>query len=105
MRGATVTLTVTPDKGYELDEIHVMNGTTRLTTVSEDEGNHTFVMPANNVVISALFKKTSGTGVHDATLVPPIRKAMATTTLGAKPNPKITMVGLPTSTPTAGTAK
>ena len=65
--GETVTLTVTPDKGYELDEIHVMNGTTRLTTVSEDEGNHTFVMPANNVVISALFKETSGTGVHDAT--------------------------------------
>ena len=65
--GETVTLTVTPDKGYELDEIHVMNGTTRLTTVSEDEGNHTFVMPANNVVISTLFKETSGTGVHDAT--------------------------------------
>ena len=65
--GETVTLIVTPDKGYELDEIHVMNGTTRLTTVSEDEGNHTFVMPANNVVISALFKETSGTGVHDAT--------------------------------------
>ena len=65
--GETVTLTITPDKGYELDEIHVMNGTTRLTTVSENEGNHTFVMPANNVVISTLFKETSGTGVHDAT--------------------------------------
>ena len=65
--GETVTLTITPNKGYELDEIHVMNGTTHLTTVSEDEGNHTFVMPANNVVISALFKETSGTGVHDAT--------------------------------------
>ena len=65
--GETVTLTVTPDKGYELDEIHVMNGTTRLTTVSENEGSHTFVMPANNVVISTLFKETSGTGVHDAT--------------------------------------
>ena len=65
--GETVTLTITPNEGYELDEIHVMNGTTRLTTVSEDEGNHTFVMPANNVVISALFKETSGTGVHDAT--------------------------------------
>lgn len=65
--GETVTLTVTPDKGYELDEIHVMSGTTRLTTVSENEGNHTFVMPANNVVISTLFKETSDTGVHDAT--------------------------------------
>ena len=65
--GETVTLTITPNEGYELDEIHVMNGTTRLTTVSENEGNHTFVMPANNVVISTLFKETSGTGVHDAT--------------------------------------
>ena len=65
--GETVTLTITPDEGYELDQLTVMNGTTRLTTVSEDEGNHTFVMPANNVVISTLFKETSGTGVHDAT--------------------------------------
>ena len=65
--GETVTLTITPNEGYELDQLTVMNGTTRLTTVSEDEGNHTFVMPANNVVISTLFKETSGTGVHDAT--------------------------------------
>ena len=65
--GETVTLTITPNEGYELDEIYVMSGTTRLTTVSEGEGNHTFVMPANSVVISTLFKETSGTGVHDAT--------------------------------------
>lgn len=64
--GETVTLTVIPDKGYELDEIYVMNGTTRLTTVSEGEGNQSFVMPANNVVISALFKEVSK-GVYDAT--------------------------------------
>ena len=43
-----------------------MNGTTRLTTVSEGEGNQSFVMPANNVVISALFKEVSK-GVYDAT--------------------------------------
>ena len=65
--GETVTLTITPNEGYEFDQLIVMNGTTRLTTVSENEGNHTFVMPANNVVISTLFKETSGTGVHDAT--------------------------------------
>ena len=65
--GETVTLTVTPDKGYELDEIHVMNGTTQVAVTITTEGNHTFVMPANNVVISTLFKETSGTGVHDAT--------------------------------------
>ena len=65
--GETVTLTITPNEGYEFDQLTVMNGTTRLTTVSENEGNHTFVMPANNVVISTLFKETSGTGVYDAT--------------------------------------
>ena len=61
--GETVTLTVTPDKGYELDEIHVMFGEMQLTTVSEGEGIHTFVMPAGNVVISVLFKEATGTDV------------------------------------------
>ncbi len=61
--GETVTLTVTPAKGYELDEIHVMFGGTRLTTVSEGEGIHTFVMPAGDVVISVLFQEATGTDV------------------------------------------
>ena len=61
--GETVTLTVTPDNGYELDEIHVMFGETQLTTVSEGEGIHTFTMPAGNVVISVLFKEATGTDI------------------------------------------
>ena len=61
--GETVTLTITPDNGYELDQIYVMNGETQLTTVSEGEGIHTFVMPAGNVVISVLFKEATGTDV------------------------------------------
>lgn len=65
--GETVTLTVVPDEGYELDEIHVMNGTTQVAVTITTDGKYTFVMPANNVVISTLFKETSGTGVHDAT--------------------------------------
>lgn len=63
--GETVTLTVTPDKGYELDAIHVMNGTTALTVVPVEEGIYTFVMPANDVVISTLFKEATGTGIND----------------------------------------
>ena len=59
----TITLTITPDKGYELDEIHVMFGEMQLTTVSEGEGIHTFTMPAGNVVISVLFKEATGTDV------------------------------------------
>ena len=65
--GETVTLTVTPNKGYELDEIHVMFGETQLTMVSEGEGIHTFTMPAGNVVISVLFKEATGTDVSDVT--------------------------------------
>ncbi len=65
--GETVTLTITPNEGYEFDQLIVMNGTTQVAVTPAEEGNHTFVMPANNVVISTLFKETSGTGVHDAT--------------------------------------
>ena len=65
--GETVTLTITPDEGYELDQLTIMNGTTQVAVTITTEGNHTFVMPANSVVISTLFKETSGTGVHDAT--------------------------------------
>ena len=65
--GETITLTITPNEGYELDEIHVMNGTTQVAVTPAEDGKYTFVMPANNVVISTLFKETSDTGVHDAT--------------------------------------
>ena len=63
--GETVTLTVVPDEGYELDAIHVMNGTTALTVVPVEEGIYTFVMPANDVVISTLFKEATGIGIND----------------------------------------
>lgn len=63
--GETVTLTVVPDEGYELDAIHVINGTTALTVVPVEEGIYTFVMPANDVVISTLFKEATGTGIND----------------------------------------
>lgn len=49
--GSTVTLTVTPAEGYELDTITV--GTTPLAA----EVN-TFVMPANNVTVNVTFKET-----------------------------------------------
>ncbi len=65
--GESVTLTITPNEGYELDQLTVMDGETQVAVTPAEEGNHTFVMPANNVVISTLFKETSGTGVHDAT--------------------------------------
>ena len=61
--GETVTLTITPDKGYELDQIYVMNGEILVTVISAGEGVYTFTMPAGNVVISVLFKEAIGTDV------------------------------------------
>ncbi len=56
--GETVTLTVTPNEGYELETLTVMNGQTAVPTTPTDVvGKYTFVMPAAAVNINALFKK------------------------------------------------
>ena len=53
---ATVTLTVSPNAGYELDEIAVAYGATNvaLTTVTEG-AEYTFSMPASDVLVTASF--------------------------------------------------
>ncbi len=55
--GTTVTLTVTPDDGYELDELTVTNVSTgetiKLTQISDTQ--YTFTMPAAKVAIDATF--------------------------------------------------
>ena len=53
--GETVTLTITPGTGYELASL-MASGLT-LTTVYS--GRYTFVMPANDVTVNAVFKKTA----------------------------------------------
>ena len=56
--GETVTLTVTPNEGYELETLTVMNGSTAVaTTPGVEDGKYTFVMPAASVTINAIFKK------------------------------------------------
>ncbi|MBQ7691830.1 MAG: leucine-rich repeat protein [Muribaculaceae bacterium] len=54
IEGATVTLTATPDEGYQLDAITVMNGETAVETTATETGA-TFVMPAADVTVSAAF--------------------------------------------------
>ena len=57
--GKTVTVTVTPDEGYELDTITVENARCKniaLTTVKEGS-SYTFTMPASKVTVSATFAK------------------------------------------------
>lgn len=79
MKGETVTLTITPDSGYELDEINISyvqtgdpansDGASLTRTDTPEVGNsgtvafntddNTFVMPEGNVTITATFKQSS----------------------------------------------
>ena len=76
--GETVTLTVTPDDGYELETLTVTTvdgepsgapvlrlrgGSLELTP--GENGTYTFQMPAAPVTVSATFKETTVTGVED----------------------------------------
>ena len=62
--GTTVTLTVIPDEGYELDTLTVMNGETEVTVT-----DNTFVMPACEVTVSATFKKIPRTITIDNSII------------------------------------
>ena len=55
-KGDTVTVTVTPDKGYELDSLTVKdaNGNTVKLT-DKGNGKYTFTMPSSKVTVSAEF--------------------------------------------------
>lgn len=52
-RGSTVTVTATPDEGYELEAITVTTGDDQPVAVKDGK----FTMPAGNVTVSASFKK------------------------------------------------
>ena len=70
-QGETVTLTVTPDGGYELESLTVatadgVSSRASVTTAEGDEqGTYTFEMPAAAVNVEATFKKATPTGVND----------------------------------------
>ncbi len=54
--GMTVTVTVTPDEGYELDKLIVKDKDGNEIEVTEKDGKYTFTMPAAAVDISATFR-------------------------------------------------
>ena len=56
--GDTVTLTLTPASGYELDEVEVLAGG---VTIEEDDGTYTFDMGASNVT---LFVKAKADNIY-----------------------------------------
>ena len=65
--GETVTLTLTPDLGYEQEALTVKQGDADVDVIKEEDGSSTFTMPAGNVDVSAAFKAIDYTvTVHEA---------------------------------------
>ena len=55
-KGDTVTITVTPDKGYTLESLTVLDKDGKaLTLTDKGGGKYTFVMPAGKVTVKAVF--------------------------------------------------
>ena len=60
-RGASITLTVTPDEGYELERLTVTDGNGKSVTVTDrGDGRYVFTMPRSNVTVEAAFAATGG---------------------------------------------
>lgn len=60
-KGDTVTVTVTPDSGYELDKLTVTDKDGReILVTAKGGGKYTFTMPAGKVTVSAAFAAVSG---------------------------------------------
>lgn len=57
-KGSTVTITVTPDAGYELDELIITDKDgDEIEWKDKGDGRYSFVMPRGDVEIEASFKK------------------------------------------------
>ena len=56
-KGKTVTINVTPDKGYELDELTVLDKNGKEIKLTAKDGKYTFTMPASKVTVKAIFDK------------------------------------------------
>ena len=69
-KGATVTLTVDPDKGYVLDTLTVLDGKDKEIKLTEKNGKYTFTMPASKVTVEAMFKASAPTGKNPFIDVP-----------------------------------
>ena len=56
-KGDTVTITVTPDKGYELEDLTVLDSKGKELALTEKNGKYSFKMPAGKVEVKATFIK------------------------------------------------
>ena len=55
--GTTVVLTVTPDKGYVLDKLTVLDSKDNEISTDKNSGKYSFKMPGGKVSVKAAFKK------------------------------------------------
>lgn len=61
--GVTVTITVTPDEGYELNALTVTDRSGKeLKLTDKGDGKYSFTMPSSAVTVKAAFKATGSTG-------------------------------------------
>ena len=54
-KGALVTLTVTPDKGYVLETLNVLDQNGKALPLTQQNGKYSFTMPASAVTVKATF--------------------------------------------------
>ena len=54
-KGALVTLTVTPDKGYALETLNVLDQNGKALPLTQQNGKYGFTMPASAVTVKATF--------------------------------------------------
>ena len=69
-KDTAVTLTVTPDKGYVLDTLTVLDSKNKAVKLTEKNGKYTFTMPAGKVTVSAAFKAAAPASENPFTDVP-----------------------------------
>lgn len=74
--GEKVTLTVSPDKAYKLDELTVTAGGKDVDLTNNGDGTYTFAMPSSNVKVSASF-------VEDKDYVEPDNSITVSMTIGS----------------------
>ena len=61
-KGATITITLSPDKGYKLDKLTVTDGSGKtVSTVKKSDTVYTFTMPASAVIVGVSYVKATET--------------------------------------------
>ena len=65
-QGTTITITATPNQGYSLGKITVVDKDGKEIAVTAKDGVYTFTMPASAVTVSASFQQNGSKPSHDS---------------------------------------